>query len=106
MVAGEEKPAAVNGFGAVFSDVDLADVSFLEFFSGDKSHGKYFVQPHNEASRLSFLGVYFKDATVTKVKIAHGNGIIAAGQKDITNGGSKDIVAMDDFFYNEPAPHQ
>lgn len=101
-VAGENKAAAVNGFGAVFVDVDIANVSSLEYFSGDISLGKFFVPPHDQKTNLSFLGVYFNNVVVTKVRITHGNGIIIPGQKDISNGGTADIVAMDDFLYSEP----
>lgn len=101
-VAGENKAAAVKGFGAVFVDVDLANTSFLEFFSGDNSLGKFFVPPHDQSANLSFLGVYFSDAVVTRVRIRHGNGMITPGQKDISSGGTTDVVAMDDFLYSEP----
>ena len=101
-VAGENKAAAVNGFGAVFIDVDVANVSALEYFSGDVSLGKFFVPPHDQKTNLSFLGVYFNNPIVTKVQITHGNGVIIPGQKDISNGGTTDIVAMDDFLYSEP----
>lgn len=74
----------------------------LEYFSGDSSLGKFFVSPHDQKTNLSFLGVYFNNAVVTKVRITHGNGIIIPGQKDISNCGTADIVAMDDFLYSEP----
>lgn len=101
-VAGENKAAAVNGFGAVFIDVDIANVSSLEYFSGDISLGKFFVPLHDQKTNLSFLGIYFNNAVVTKVRVTHGNGIIIPGQKDVSNGGTADIVAMDDFLYSEP----
>jgi hypothetical protein len=101
-VPGELTPAGVNGFGAVFLDVDLASTSYLEFFAGATSMGKFFVPAHNEATGLSFLGVYFDEPVITSVKVRHGNGIIAPGQKDLSNGGTNDIVAMDDFLYSEP----
>ncbi|MEP6947800.1 MAG: hypothetical protein ABI863_00935 [Ginsengibacter sp.] len=36
------------------------------------------------------------------VKITAGNGLLATGVKDITDGGTKDLVVMDDFIYDEP----
>jgi hypothetical protein len=54
-------PAEVSGFGAVFSDVDLADSTEIEFF--DKNGNvltSRFVQPGSVAdASLSFLGVTF-----------------------------------------------
>jgi hypothetical protein len=102
LVAGTAEKASVKGFGAVFSDVDIENNSSLEFFNGDKSLGKYFVPTHTSNSAFSFLGVYFKNDFVTKVKITHGNATILSNEKDITNGGTKDIVVLDDFLYDEP----
>ncbi len=101
-VAGQPIAASVMGFGIVFSDVDVANNSYLEFYSGDKNLGRFYVPVHDNNSGFSFLGVYFKNDKVTRVRVSHGNGILNTGQKDITNGGTKDLVIMDDFLYSEP----
>ena len=101
-VAGQSIAASVKGFGIVFSDVDIANNSYLEFYSGDKSLGRFFVPAHDNKSGFSFLGVYFKKDKVTRIRVSHGNGILNTGAKDISHGGLKDLVIMDDFLYDEP----
>ena len=101
-VAGQSIVATVKGFGIVFSDVDVANDSYLEFFDGTKSLGKFYVPPHDGTSSFSFLGVYFNNERVTRVRVSHGNGVLNSGDKDISNGGSKDLVILDDFLYDEP----
>jgi hypothetical protein len=101
-VAGQPIAASVRGFGLVFSDVDLPDDSFLEFFDGNKSLGRFYLPPHDATSSFSFLGVYFKNDRITRVRVSHGNGTLNSGEKDISNGGTKDLVILDDFLYDEP----
>jgi len=96
-VPGSSNPASVFGFGAVFTDVDLANTSSLEFFDlSNQSLGIFFVPTFNNG--LSFLGVTFTDA-IGRVRITSGN--TALGPND---GGAVDVVALDDFIYSEPQP--
>lgn len=97
-VPGATTPALVSGFGAVFTDVDLSNITSLQFFdSNNNSLGTFFVDPAN--SGLSFVGVSFGQAVVSRVRITSGN--TPLGPTD-QNGNPIDVVAMDDFIYGEP----
>jgi hypothetical protein len=100
-VAGTTTIAAVKAFGIVFSDVDKPESTFLEFFSGTESLGRFYAPVHDAISSFSFLGVYFPNKQITKVNVVH-EGMLVSNEKDITQGGANDLVIMDDFIYSEP----
>jgi hypothetical protein len=98
--------ATVAGFGAVFSDVDLANTTRLEFFNlANVQIQSLNVLPGTVASgSLSFLGaVGNAGERIARVRITTGNSALAAalGGND-SNGNPTDVVAMDDFLYSEP----
>ena len=91
-------PAMTSGFGAVFTDVDLANTTSLQFFDVNNISLGTFFAPQADTG-LSFLGVSFGDAIVARVRITLGNSQL--GPND-SNGNPIDVVAMDDFIYGEP----
>ena len=99
---GTTTTAFVNGFGVVFTDVDFATTTTIQFFdpTGD-SLGTFAVPALPPGSQnLSFLGVSFNAGEhVSRVRITSGN--TALGPNDNPAGGV-DVVAMDDFLYGEP----
>jgi len=98
-VPGTNLPSSVAAFGAVFTDVDLAESTSIEYFNTRGiSLGKVFVPPANNG--LSFVGVAFRDERVTHVRITSGN--IPPGPS-ANDGGAVDVVVMDDFIYSEPS---
>lgn len=100
--AGTAQAASVDAFGAVFVDVDEENSTAVEFFEDEKSIGKFFVPPHNISSNFSFLGVHFtKGERITKITVTH-DGFLAEGIADVSQGGTKDLIVLDDFIYSEP----
>jgi hypothetical protein len=101
-VPGQDVAATVKGFGIVFSDVDVANSTFIEFFSEQKSLGKFYVPVRTGSSSHSFLGVYFKKEKVTKIRVGH-DGVLGDGGKDVSQqAGAHDLITLDDFLYDEP----
>ena len=101
---GTTTAALTRGFAAVYTDVDLANSTSLEFFdAANVALGTYFAPVGTGASEgtFSFLGVLFSSPVVSRVRITSGNTALAAGATD-QNGGPRDVVAMDDFIYAEP----
>ena len=94
-------PAAVSGFGAVFTDVDLTSTTQIQFFDANGLLFSSFVTPGTVSdASLSFLGVVFNAGEqITKVRITTGT--TALGPNDNPSAGV-DVVAMDDFLYSEP----
>lgn len=102
-VAGATTPAAISGFGVVFSDVDVAGSARLELFRGAQSLGVWEAPVRSDAGGLSFLGVTFDDDTlITRVRITSGQGALGPAVQDVSDGGALDLVVMDDFLYGEP----
>ena len=106
-VAGGTAPALVAGFGVVFADVDVANATKLEAFDkAGKKLGTFVAPVRSDANGHSFVGFKFASAIVARVRITSGTGALGAQALDVSNGGTADLVVMDDFLYTEPVPQQ
>jgi hypothetical protein len=100
-VPGTNTPAFTTGFGSVFSDVDIANATTIQFFNLANASLGTFSAPipspvGNET--LSFLGVLFNAGEqVSRVRITSGNSALGPNESPTT-----DLVVMDDFIYAEP----
>ena len=97
-VPGSATAALTQGFGVVFTDVDLINTTSIEYFdAADLSLGSFFAPAASGDETLSFLGVLFTEGrVVSRVRITSGNEALS------TASPSGDVVAMDDFIYGEP----
>ena len=95
---GGATPAFVTGFGAVFSDVDLANVTSLQFFDlGGNSLGTFFAPAIGGNQTFSFLGVSFNAGElIGRVRITSGNVALGSTSTAI------DQVVIDDLLFSEP----
>jgi hypothetical protein len=91
--------AGVTGFGAVFTDVDSATSTRLQFFTPDGALiFERAVPAATGNDTQSFLGVSFdRGEIIGRVRIVSGNAALGPNE-----AGSADLVAMDDFIYGEP----
>ncbi|MCW3110888.1 MAG: motif putative anchor domain protein [Segetibacter sp.] len=101
---GSTTPAAVKGFGSVFTDVDLANVTSIQFFDmSNNSLGTFPVPAMAGQETLSFLGVSYPTAVISRVRITSGNAALGSG---VNETALIDLVVMDDFIYGEPVSPQ
>jgi hypothetical protein len=102
-VAGSTTPALVNGFGVVFSDVDVEGSASLAFFdSRGRLLKKVNAPVRSDARGFSFVGVTFADPIIAQVRIVAGQAAISGANADVSAGGEGDLVATDDFISGEP----
>jgi hypothetical protein len=87
----------VSGFGAVFTDVDTAVSTTIEYFDVlGTSLGKFTAGV--ASGGLSFVGVSFDAGErVALVRITSGT-----GSPSFAESSTSDAVVMDDFIYSEP----
>lgn len=97
-VPGTTTPGTVSGFGSIFTDVDNATTTSIQFFDlNGVSLGSFTVPA--ASGDVSFLGVSFNAGErVGGVRITTGNA--ALGPNDAPP--VTDVVAMDDFLFSEP----
>src|SRR5262245_34234282 len=101
-IPGSSTNAFVSGFGAVFTDVDFATTTTIQYFDPNGNSLGTFAVPATlpGSQNMSFLGVSFNAGEkVARVRITSGN--TAPGPDDNSAAGV-DVVAMDDFLYGEP----
>ena len=96
-VAGTQQPALVQGFGAVYTDVDRRKSSFKFFDSRNRVLRKGKVPVSSDG--LSFLGVVFEQPVVARVRIKYGTVPLGPDER-----GRKDVAVMDNFIFGEPRP--
>lgn len=95
----------VNGFGVVFSDVDRARSTTIEFFDANDVRIAVLVAPNHAGTQLlSFSGAVFESPIIARVRITSGDAALTATSIDVSEGGDSDLVIMDDFVYGEPQP--
>ena len=101
---GSAIPAQVRGFGAVFSDVDLANTTSIQYFDRNNiSLGTFFVAEGTGNGTFSFLGISYSTPVIGRVRITCGNASLDAA---VNESVSTDLVVMDDFIYGEPVSDQ
>jgi PEP-CTERM motif len=95
--------AEIDGFGAVFTNVELANSAKIDFFDPNgKLLTEQFVPTGTGAASLSFLGVFFNAGEeIGSVTITSGTNPLASGTNDNPAGGIN-LVVMDDFLFGEP----
>jgi len=100
VVPGTDTPADTNGFGVVFSDVNVAGPTTMQYFGPDGSSLGTFPVPATPGMQtFSFLGVIFNAGErIAQVRITQGNAALAAG----ANEPAVDVVVTDDFIFGDP----
>jgi uncharacterized repeat protein (TIGR01451 family) len=101
-IPGSTQPGLSIGFGAVFTDVETAGSTTVEFFNQNGASLGRRAVPTSPNGGLSFLGISFfgtEARVLTRVRITSGAAALGAAES------GSDLVVMDDFIYGEPVPN-
>ncbi len=102
-----QTPGLVKGFAVVFSDVDRAGSTHVQFFDANDVELADLTAPARPgAQTFSFVGAVFPASIVHRVVITSGDAALDGSIADLSAGGTNDLVVMDDFIYGEPQPQQ
>jgi len=89
--------ALSDGFGAVFTDVDMLGSTYIEYLDVQGNTLQTEIVPVADKG-LSFVGVQFDSNVLAAVRITSGNGVVGPNDGDM----GLDVVVMDDFIFGEP----
>jgi hypothetical protein len=97
---GTTTAAATSAFGLVFTDVEVAGSTRIDFF--DSTNTLIYTRDALVAGNqgLSFVGAVATDAAISRVRITSGSNTIVAN--GVLGNPATDVVAMDDFLFAEP----
>ena len=107
-IPGSATASTTSAFGVVFSDVDLANTSQIQFFDQNNNplFSRFVLNTLGNES-FSFLGVSFNAGEkIGRVRITSGNLVLGAGVNENptqTLAPPTDLVVMDDFIFAETA---
>lgn len=93
--------STTSAFAAIFVDVEVADLTKIEFFDADDTliFARSVLVAGNQG--LSFLGgVANAGEAIARVRLTSGMNTIASN--GVIGNPSDDLVVMDDFIYAEP----
>ena len=102
-----EDRATVDGYGVVLADIDKEGVTKVTFYDANDCIIATEYAPANNQG-LSFVGGYFPDTPIYRVRIVLGDvAIDRPNECDYYcrigwRSGKTDRVVMDDFIYSEP----
>src|SRR5881628_2254522 len=104
-LAGTTTNGLTKGFGVVFSDVDRAGSTRIELFDAAGVRIANLEAPAGAGTQqFSFIGAVFDAPVIARVLITSGDAALSATATDVSDGGTTDLVVMDDFVYGEPQP--
>jgi hypothetical protein len=100
-VPGTTQAATTSAFGAIFTDVDVANTTRIDFFDllGNFIDGRPVLASGGDGL-FSFLGIGLDSSAIARVRITSGSATIVSNGVAGNPGG--DLVVMDDFLYAEP----
>jgi hypothetical protein len=100
-VPGTTTPATTSAFAAIFTDIETASLTKIEFFDADDTliYSREALVAGNQG--LTFLGaVADAGEQISRVRLTSGlNTIVSNG---VLGNPDDDVVVMDDFLYAEP----